>query len=198
MTTILNPTITLLQTKIKKSPPYTHHQSHNSSAIRSLLSDDDENQTQRRKFMVTTLLGGLSINAACLPLKAQAEEMKWGTRSFIWERFFEPGLSPEDAVARIKNTAEGLHSLRHMLETMSWRYVIFYIRLKEAYLKQDMKSAMVMVPEGRRDDYVNAANELVDNMAEFDYYVRTPKVYESYVFYEKTLKSIDNLLGFLA
>uniref|UniRef100_A0A803MNG2 Photosynthetic NDH subcomplex L 2 n=1 Tax=Chenopodium quinoa TaxID=63459 RepID=A0A803MNG2_CHEQI len=151
MTTILNPTITLLQTKIKKSPPYTHHQSPNSSAIRSLLSDDDENQTQRRKFMVTTLLGGLSINATCLPLKAQAEEMKWGT---------------QDAVARIKNTAEGLHSLRHMLDTMSWRYVIFYIRLKEAYLKQDMKNAMSMVPEGRRDDYVNVANELVDNMAE--------------------------------
>lgn len=61
-----------------------------------------------------------------------------------------------------------------------------------------MKSAMVMVPEGRRKDYVNAANELVDNMAEFDYYVRTPKVYESYLFYEKTLKSMDNLLEFLA
>ncbi|KNA21729.1 hypothetical protein SOVF_040740 [Spinacia oleracea] len=198
MTTILNPTITLLQTKIKKSPPYTHQHPHKTSAIRSSLFDEVENLTNRRKILVTTLLGGLGLNVACSPLKAQAEEFKWGTRSFIWERFFEPGLSPEDAVSRIKNTAEGLHSLRHMLETMSWRYVIFYIRLKQAYLKQDMKSAMIMVPEGRRDDYSNAANELVDNMAEFDYYVRTPKVYESYVSYEKTLKSIDNLLGFLA
>lgn len=116
--------------------------------------------------MVSTLLGGLGLNATSLALKAEAEELKWGTRSFIWEHFFEPGLSPEDAVARMKNTAEGLHSLRHMLETMSWRYVIFYIRLKQAYLKQDMKSALVMVPDGRKQDYVNAANELVDNMAE--------------------------------
>ncbi|XP_010683142.1 photosynthetic NDH subunit of lumenal location 2, chloroplastic [Beta vulgaris subsp. vulgaris] len=197
MTTILNPTISLLQTKIKKSPHYTHQHVHKTWVIRSSVSNE-ENQTFRRKFMVSTLLGGLGLNATSLALKAEAEELKWGTRSFIWEHFFEPGLSPEDAVARMKNTAEGLHSLRHMLETMSWRYVIFYIRLKQAYLKQDMKSALVMVPDGRKQDYVNAANELVDNMAEFDYYVRTPKVYESYVFYEKTLKSIDNLLGFLA
>lgn len=127
-----------------------------------------------------------------------AEEQKWGTRSFLWEHFFEAGLSPEDAAARIKNTAEGLHELRHMVETMSWRYLIFYIRLKSAYLKQDMKAALSTVPTGRRRDYIDTANELIDNMAEFDYYVRTPKVFESYVYYQKTLKSIDNLVTMLA
>lgn len=35
-------------------------------------------------------------------------------------------------------------------------------------------------------------------MMQFDYYVRTPKVYESYLYYEKMLKSIDNLVAFLA
>ena len=90
----------------------------------------------------------------------------WGVRSFLRERFFEPGLSPEDAVARIKQTAEGLHSIRYMLETMAWRYVIFYIRLKQAYLSQDLKNAMTMLPENRRKDYVKTANELVDNMME--------------------------------
>lgn len=97
----------------------------------------------------------------------------------------------------MRQTAEGLHDLRSMLETKSWRYVIFYIRLKQAYLSQDMKTAMVTVPENRRNAYVQTANELVDNMAEFDYYVRTPKVYESYLFYEKTLKSIDDLVALL-
>ncbi|CAL5355044.1 unnamed protein product [Camellia sinensis] len=85
-----------------------------------------------------------------------------------------------------------------MLETMSWRYVLFYIRLKQSYLSQDMQNAMSTVPENRRQSYVNAANELVDNMAEFDNYIRTPKVYESYVYYEKTLKSIDDLVALLA
>lgn len=33
---------------------------------------------------------------------------------------------------------------------------------------------------------------------QFDYYVRTPKVYESYLYYEKTLKSIDDLVAVLA
>lgn len=33
---------------------------------------------------------------------------------------------------------------------------------------------------------------------QFDYYVRTPKVYESYLYYEKTLKSIDDLVAMLA
>lgn len=101
-------------------------------------------------------------------------------------------------MARIRQTAEGLHSIRHMLETMSWRYVIFYIRLKSAYLSQDLKNAMTTLPESRRRSYANKANELVDNMAEFDYYVRTPKVYESYLYYEKTLKSIDDLVAMLA
>lgn len=85
-----------------------------------------------------------------------------------------------------------------MLETNSWRYVLFYIRLKSAYLKQDMKNALSRVPESRKESYIKTANELTDNMAEFDYYIRTPKVYESRVFYEKTLKSIDELVGLLA
>ena len=164
MTTILNPTISLLQTKIIKSSHYNPKHAHKTLTIQSSTFNDKN--SNRRKFLASTLLGGIGVNVANSPLKAQAEELKWGTRSFIWERFFEPGLSPEEAVARIKNTAEGLHSLRHMLESMSWRYVIFYIRLKQAYLKQDMKSALAMVPIGRQDDYVNVANELVDNMAE--------------------------------
>lgn len=77
-----------------------------------------------------------------------------------------PGLSPEDAAARIKQTAEGLRDMREMLEHMSWRYVIFYIRLKQAYLSQDLTNAMNILPESRRNDYVQAANELVENMSE--------------------------------
>lgn len=115
----------------------------------------------RRRVVGTLLATSLTLLGTPLAL---AEN--WGTRSFIRERFFEPGLSPEDAVARIRQTAQGLHSLRHMLETMSWRYVIFYIRLKSAYLSQDLKNAMTTLPEGRRRSYVNKANELVDNMAE--------------------------------
>lgn len=137
----------------------------------------------------------MGLNNGTTPL-ALAEN--WGTRSFLRERFFEPGLSPEDAVARIRQTAQGLHSIRNMLETMSWRYVLFYIRLKAAYLSQDMKNAMTTVPESQRKSYVKTANELVDNMSELDYYVRTPKVYESYLYYEKTLKSIDELMALLA
>ncbi|CAH1431626.1 unnamed protein product [Lactuca virosa] len=54
------------------------------------------------------------------------------------------------------------------------------------------------VPEPRKSSYVKAANELVNNMSEFDTYIRSPKVYESYLYYEKTLKSIDNLVAILA
>lgn len=90
----------------------------------------------------------------------------WGTRSFLKERFFEPELSPEDAVARIKQTAEGMHSLREMVDRMAWRYVIFYIRLKQAYLSQDLKTALSTLPQVRRREYVNIANDLIDNMAE--------------------------------
>lgn len=69
-------------------------------------------------------------------------------------------------MARIRQTREGLHSIRYMLETMSWRYVLFYIRLKTAYLSQDLKNAMSLVPETKKSSYVKAANELVDNMSE--------------------------------
>jgi len=31
---------------------------------------------------------------------------------------------------------------------------------------------------------------------QFDRFVRTPKVYESYLFYEKTLKSLDDVAEF--
>ncbi|KAG6407876.1 hypothetical protein SASPL_130876 [Salvia splendens] len=149
-----------------------------------------------RRKIITTFATSLALALQLQPLAAIAQS--WGTRSFLWEKYFEPGLSPEDAVARIRQTAEGLHDLRGMLESMSWRYVIFYIRVKQSYLSKDMPTAMEMVPEIQRKSYVEKANELVDNMAEFDYYVRTPKVYESYVYYEKTLKSIDDLVAFLA
>ncbi|KAE9605539.1 hypothetical protein Lal_00025206 [Lupinus albus] len=152
--------------------------------------------TNRRNLMSTFLATSVAVLAVQGTPLALAQN--WGTRSFLREHFFEPGLSPEDAVARIKQTAEGLHSIRDMLETMSWRYVMFYIRLKQAYLDQDLKNALSTLPENRRKDYVKTANELVDNMAEFDRYVRSPKVYESYLYYEKTLKSIDELVAMLA
>ncbi|CBI31938.3 hypothetical protein VitviT2T_000988 [Vitis vinifera] len=169
-----------------------HGRSPSLPATRASLSGE-ETPILRRRIVSTLLATSLALHGTPLAL---AEN--WGTRSFLKERFFEPGLSPEDAVARIRQTAEGLHSIRHMLETMSWRYVIFYIRLKSAYLSQDLKNAMTTLPESRRRSYANKANELVDNMAEFDYYVRTPKVYESYLYYEKTLKSIDDLVAMLA
>ncbi|KAK2969030.1 hypothetical protein RJ640_007895 [Escallonia rubra] len=190
------------------SSPLFHHQTtasqnhrrrrQSAAIVRATLSPDNKHATDRRKFVTTFLATSLAIfgHQHAIPHEARAEN--WGTRSFLRERFFEPGLSPEDAVARIRQTAEGLHSIRNMLETMSWRYVLFYIRLKQAYLSQDMTNAMAMVPESQRRSYVKAANELVDNMAEFDYYIRTPKVYESYLYYEKTLKSIDDLVALLA
>lgn len=95
-----------------------------------------------------------------------ASAQNWGTRSFLREHFFQPGLSPEDAVLRIRQTAEGLHNLREMLETLSWRYVMFYIRLKQNYLEQDLKNAMTTLPENRRKEYVKTANELVDHLTE--------------------------------
>ncbi|KAJ7943444.1 Oxygen-evolving enhancer 3-2, chloroplastic-like protein [Quillaja saponaria] len=188
-------TITLLHAQIQnkiKSKPCKAPLSLNQSPFSC-----KQNVTNRRKLVSTflaTSMAVLGVNGNGTP---QALAQNWGTRSFLKEHFFEPGLSPEDAVARIKQTAEGLHSIRDMLDTMSWRYVIFYIRLKQAYLSQDMKNAMTTLPEGRRKEYVKTANELVDNMAEFDRYVRSPKVYESYLYYERTLKSIDELVAFL-
>ncbi|XP_071716447.1 photosynthetic NDH subunit of lumenal location 2, chloroplastic [Rutidosis leptorrhynchoides] len=185
MTTLFHPQITTSH----------HRHRHPIPPIKATFSGDETHSTRRRSIIATSI-SLLSLNTLNYSGVALAEN--WGTRSFIKERFFEPGLSAEDAVARIRQTREGLHSIRNMLETMSWRYVLFYIRLKSAYLSQDLKNAMSMVPEINKSSYVKAANELVDNMSEFDYYVRTPKVYESYLYYEKTLKSIDDLVAVLA
>ncbi|XP_051209239.1 photosynthetic NDH subunit of lumenal location 2, chloroplastic [Lolium perenne] len=141
----------------------------------------------------------LAAEAAVVPTPSPPGTVpRWGTRSYVRERFFEPGLTSEEAAARIKQTAEGMRTLRPMLETMSWKYVLFYVRLKSKYLDLDLTTAMAGVPELRRPDYVRVANELVDNMTEFDRFVRTPKVYESYLYYEKTLKSLDDVAEFLA
>ncbi|GKC34061.1 photosynthetic NDH subunit of lumenal location 2, chloroplastic [Tanacetum coccineum] len=187
-TTIFHPQITTTH----------HHHRHTTPPIRATLSNEQSPSSQRRKFIISTSISALTLATLNNNNSNVALAESWGTRSFIKERFFEPGLSAEDAVARIKQTREGLHSIRNMLETMSWRYVLFYIRLKSAYLSQDLKNAMSIVPESSKSSYVKAANELVDNMSEFDYYVRTPKVYESYLYYEKTLQSIDDLVAVLA
>ncbi|KAI4980166.1 hypothetical protein ZWY2020_020651 [Hordeum vulgare] len=140
----------------------------------------------------------MAAEAAAVRLPAPPGTVpRWGTRSYVRERFFEPGLTTEEAAARIRQTAEGMRTLRPMLETMSWKYVLFYVRLKSKYLDLDLTTAMAGVPEPRRPEYVLVANELVDNMTEFDRFVRTPKVYESYLYYEKTLKSLDDVAEFL-
>uniref|UniRef100_A0A0F7GY07 Photosynthetic NDH subcomplex L 2 n=1 Tax=Geranium maderense TaxID=28964 RepID=A0A0F7GY07_9ROSI len=147
----------------------------------------------RRKLGVTFLTTSLGL--AIHPQKSLAQN--WGTRSFMWERFFMPGLSPEDAVLRIRQTAEGLHAMRDMVDRMAWRYIIFYIRLKQSYLGQDLQNAISTLPESRRKEYVETANDLVYNMSKLDDFVRTPKVYESYLYYEKTLKAIDKVVALL-
>ncbi|KAF7828036.1 photosynthetic NDH subunit of lumenal location 2, chloroplastic [Senna tora] len=185
-------TTTLLHAHLKTKHHHTNPPPPSSSSSSS--------KPNRRK-LVSSLLGSsiaaLAVGAAAHgPPAAQAQS--WGTRSFLREHFFEAGLSPEESAERIKQTAEGLHSMREMLENMSWRYVIFYIRLKQAYLDRDLKTAMATLPDYMRKDYVKVANELVDNMAELDRYVRSPKVYESYLYYERTLKSIDDIVAMLA
>ncbi|KAL3501438.1 hypothetical protein ACH5RR_035887 [Cinchona calisaya] len=193
----LTNTTTLFNSQFKLAK-YHHHPYQFLPKIQAKLSSNQENNVTalRRKFVTTFLAACVLQGSHGSTPQAIAEN--WGTRSFIREKFFEPDLSPEDAAARIRQTAQGLHSLREMLETMSWRYVLLYIRLKQAYLAKDMKNAIITIPKGRWKSYIATANELVDNMSEFDYYVRTPKVYESYLFYEKTLKSIDDLVALLA
>ncbi|CAM8956089.1 unnamed protein product [Rhodiola kirilowii] len=167
------------------------------SIVNSSSSTETDGST-RRRLVSTTLLAAAAAAGVNLLKAPVALAEKWGVRSFLREKYFEPGLSPEDAAARIKQTAEGLHSMRHMLETMSWRYVLFYIRVKSSYLDKDLKNVMTLLPESRRKAYVSTANELVENMSQLDVYVRTPKVYESYLYYEKALKSIDKVVAFFA
>ncbi|KAL2349222.1 hypothetical protein Fmac_003222 [Flemingia macrophylla] len=161
-------------------------------------ADQTKVMNNRRKLISTFLATSTAVLLHGNNTSSTALAQNWGTHSFIREHFFEPGLSPEDAVARIKQTAEGLHSIREMLETMSWRYIMFYIRIKQAYLDQDLRTAFTTLPENRRKEYVKTANELVSNFGEFDRHIRTPKVYESYLYYEKTLKSIDQIVAILA
>nr|KYP45404.1 hypothetical protein KK1_033036 [Cajanus cajan] len=185
---------TLLHAHIK-----TKHKKPSNTTNPLPFSADQSNvvsMSSRRKLMSTFLGTSAAVLVGVHGNSALAQS--WGTHSFIREHFFEPGLSPEDAVARIKQTAEGLHSIREMLETMSWRYIMFYIRIKQAYLDQDLRTAFTTLPENRRKEYVKTANELVSNFGEFDRHIRTPKVYESYLYYEKTLKSIDQIVAILA
>ncbi|KAG2297898.1 hypothetical protein Bca52824_034370 [Brassica carinata] len=184
-------------------PPYlprsnNHRRVNPPLSVISCLGESQQDSFTRRRTL-TSLITFTAIGAAgTVATSAALAQEKWGTRSFLKEKYFQPGLSPEDAAARIKQTAEGLRDMREMLDHMSWRYVIFYIRLKQAYLSQDLTNAMNILPESRRNDYVQAANQLVNNMSELDFYVRTPKVYESYLYYEKTLKSIDDVVELLA
>ncbi|KAG9451379.1 hypothetical protein H6P81_011344 [Aristolochia fimbriata] len=168
------------------------------STSTSVIKDNIHPPPHRRRSLIATLLAASASATLLTATPPKALAYSWGTKSFLKERFFEPGLSPEEAAERIKNTAEGLKSMREMLDTMSWRYCIFYIRLKSSYLSSDLKNAFSTVAPSRRSAYVDTANELVDNIAELDHYVRTPKVYESYLYYEKTLKSLDEIVALLA
>lgn len=187
----LTHTTTLLHAHLKTKHHHIRSNTNTSSSPSSSNTSHHNinSNNSRRKLLVSTLL---ATSAAALGTKAHgppaAQAQNWGTRSFLREHFFEPGLSPEHAVARIKQTAEGLHSIREMLDTMSWRYVIFYIRLKQAYLDQDLKTALSTLPDNLHKDYIKVANELVDNMAEvcnFKQFTFTsesddPYIYEPY------------------
>ncbi|XP_039115244.1 photosynthetic NDH subunit of lumenal location 2, chloroplastic [Dioscorea cayenensis subsp. rotundata] len=158
--------------------------------------DDKPTKSSRRWAIMLTVLATSSTTPLLRTPPSRAQS--WGTHSFMKEKYFMPDISPEDSVARIRQTTEGMHEMRHMLDTMSWRYVMFYIRLKAAYLETDLKNAMTVVPKPKHQSYIKIANEVVDSMTDLDRFVRTPKVYESYLYYEKTLKSLDALVAFLA
>ncbi|WOK94264.1 photosynthetic NDH subunit of lumenal location 2, chloroplastic [Canna indica] len=178
--------------------PTPHHPRRLHQAAAPVADQENPSSTRRWTVLSTVLTASAALGLRRASGAAAQAEQSWGTRSFIKEKYFQPGLTAEEAVARIRQTAEGMRDMRHMLDTMAWRYVMFYVRLKSAYLDADLKSAMAAVPEARRQSYVKTANELVDNMAELDRYIRSPKVYESYLYYEKTLKSLDELVALLA
>lgn len=167
MSTFTNSTALFHVNQKNFNTPQNHHLPIILASFPHQETNNNNSTTNRRKLVATflaTSLAALGLHSTTSTPVAVAQN--WGTHSFLKERFFEPGLSPEDAAARIKQTAEGLHSMRDMLETMSWRYVMFYIRLKQAYLSQDLKNAMNTLPQGQKEKYVKTANELVDNMSE--------------------------------
>ncbi|KAK6931257.1 hypothetical protein RJ641_003050 [Dillenia turbinata] len=145
MTTVPN-----LKTLLYHHITTTKRQPHHLTPPQATISGEQTPSNGRRKALTTLLTTSLALVGLQATPIALAE--KWGVRSFNMERDFEHGLSPEDAVARIKQTPEGMHSMR---------YVGHYV-------------------------------------LKLDYYVRIPKAYESYVFYEKTLKSSDDLVALLA
>ncbi|XP_010939824.1 photosynthetic NDH subunit of lumenal location 2, chloroplastic [Elaeis guineensis] len=188
----------LCHSNIAKSQGDLHHRRLQQAAHPSSTRPAEEKPRATRRWALpfTVLAASPMPGLRRPPPSAQAQS--WGTHSFLKEKYFQPGMTAEESAARIRQTAEGLRDIRHMLDTMSWRYVMFYVRLQEAYLDSDLKNAMATVPEARRKSYIKTANEIVDNMAELDRYVRSPKVYESYLYYEKTLKSLDELIAMLA
>jgi hypothetical protein len=67
-----------------------------------------------------------------------------------------------ERVFELKLTVEGTPILWHMLVTMSWKYVFFYLRLKVQVPRPHHRRR----PGAARSDYVRVANEFVDNMTE--------------------------------
>lgn len=126
--------------------------------------DDKPTKSSRRWAIMLTVLAASSTTPLLRTPPSRAQS--WGTHSFMKEKYFMPDISPEDSVARIRQTTEGMHEMRHMLDTMSWRYVMFYIRLKAAYLETDLKNAMTVVPKPKHQSYIKIANEVVDSMTD--------------------------------
>ncbi|XP_022733045.1 photosynthetic NDH subunit of lumenal location 2, chloroplastic-like [Durio zibethinus] len=107
-------------------PPNHHCNKLSLPIIRASFPSQQSNViiSNQRKLVTTFLVTSLASSTRVARHRSSSRELGG-------EQFFEPGLSPDDAAARIKQTAEGFHSIRDMLENMSWRYVMFYIRLKQ-------------------------------------------------------------------
>eukprot|EP00850_Spirogloea_muscicola_P015865 SM000125S26070 [mRNA] locus=s125:158700:159648:- [translate_table: standard] len=114
------------------------------------------------------------------------------------ERFFLQALPPSEALARAKESASQIVSVKGLIDKKAWPYVQNDLRSKAGYLRFDLNTVIGAKAKAEKKELTKLANKLYDSIADLDYAARAKSPAKAATAYDNTVSLLGEVLSKLA
>lgn len=111
------------------------------------------------------------------------------------ERFYIQALSPQDAVARAKDSAQDIVNVKSLIDKKAWPYVQNDLRLKASCLRYDLNTIIASKSKAEKKALKSLVSKLFDEINNLDYAARSKSSSNAAKYYATTVSSLKDVLA---
>ncbi|TLM24471.1 hypothetical protein FEC38_19075, partial [Acinetobacter baumannii] len=110
-------------------------------------------------------------------------------------RFFLQALSPTEAAARAKESAQEILNVKGLIDKKAWPYVQNDLRLKSEYLRFDLNTIIASKSKDEKKQLKDLTGKLFQNMADLDHAAKIKSSADAEKSYAAAVSSLNDVLS---